>query len=114
MRTAITFLVISIAPSLGLAAPTLTEYRYFTSGKEVLRANHTTPVTFNGIPIGTIEHNSTTEPGTIHSLSEGHHFGHRGWYITDTNGGAWEYLPKQNDQINASPYEKRSLEFIGL
>jgi hypothetical protein len=71
------------------------EYRYFTNGRELERGNSSgVPVKFNKKPIGTTELPATAPSGTVHALSDGHHFRHKGWYLTDTNGGSWEYLPE--------------------
>ena len=80
----------SVAVAATLPTP---EHRYWSGDQEVTRLNHSEPIRFNGIAIGTTELNSTGIPGAIHSLQDGHHFFHKDWVLTDTNGGSWEYLP---------------------
>ncbi|KAH8803637.1 hypothetical protein F5884DRAFT_756905 [Xylogone sp. PMI_703] len=81
------FLIIYVA-----AAAASNEYHYMY-GSERIRTNVTRPVTFGGVIIGTTELNKTATPGTAHALSAGHHFRHEDWYLTDADGGSWEYLP---------------------
>jgi hypothetical protein len=87
-------------------APT---FRYFRNNVEVPRsANHTSPITFNGKPIGTKELPDAPN-GTVHGLDEGHHFMHAGWYITDTNGGSWEYLPEIREKKKSASTQPRGI-----
>lgn len=47
----------------------------------------------NGIPIGTKELHPSSVNGTIHLLTDGHHFGHEDWVLSGRNGISWEYRP---------------------
>ncbi|KAH8802581.1 hypothetical protein F5884DRAFT_903236 [Xylogone sp. PMI_703] len=87
-----TKLFIFVTAATAASAPA--EFRYFGLGKEIRRGNLSVPITFNGIPIAITELDPTATNGTIHSLADGHHFRHRGWVLSDKNGGAWEYSPR--------------------
>jgi hypothetical protein len=92
---------------LAKANPTPVEYHYRSGDKVLQRPTKFRPVTFNGIAVGVTELSQTAEDGTIHSLSDGHHFFHRGWYISDSDDGpAWKYLPQFRNQTTS--LEKRS------
>lgn len=95
---------------LALSIPTVQEYRYITAGKELRRPTYLRPVTFNGVAIGTTELNSTGIPGTIHSLSDGHHFYQSGWYLshTDTDEPVWMYFPDRRNQSYSQPVKRQS------
>lgn len=95
---------------LALSTPTPQEYRYITADKELRRPTYSRPVTFNGVAIGTMELNSTVTPGTIHSLSDGHHFYQPGWYLshTDTDEPVWKYLPDRRNQSSSQPVKRQS------
>jgi tRNA-dihydrouridine synthase len=84
--------LILLHAAAGLCAP-LSEHHYFHRTSEIQRPTYDVPIKWQGIAIGNTELDPVAANGTIHSLSDGHHFRHRGWYLTDTNGGAWEYLP---------------------
>ena len=83
--------------TLGFAtcSPVTPSYHYVAGGRAFRLLDHNVPITFNGIPIGTTELNSTAVAGTTHQLSEGHHFTHPGWVLSGNNSSnaRWEYLP---------------------
>jgi hypothetical protein len=87
-------LVVLLYVAGALSSPTTSQYRYFHGIDEIQNLNHSRPVHFNGVAIGTNELDSEALNGTIHALADGHHFGQRGWYLSGTNGGSWEYLPE--------------------
>ncbi|KAB5583559.1 hypothetical protein GE09DRAFT_1212142 [Coniochaeta sp. 2T2.1] len=75
------------------ALPAETSDAYFSGNKQIKTANATSRVKFNGVPIHTIELNPS-DTANHHDLSAGHHFGHRGWYLSDVGGSVhWEYKP---------------------
>jgi hypothetical protein len=87
---------------LANATPTPVEYHYQSGDQVLQRPTKFKPVTFNGITVGVAELNQTAEVGTIHSLSDGHHFFHRGWSISDSDDGpVWKYLPQRRDQSSS-------------
>jgi hypothetical protein len=51
--------------------------------------NASQPIKFNGVSIGTTEL-PAAPTNTIQFLSEGHHFNHKGWHLTEKNGGSWK------------------------
>ncbi|KAH8799338.1 hypothetical protein F5884DRAFT_758363 [Xylogone sp. PMI_703] len=82
--------------ALGMSSPTRREYHYRNCNKEIQRLNHSTPITWNEVPIGTNALDSFATPGTLHSVSSGHHFFQSGWHLTNKNGGSWEYIPRND------------------
>ncbi|OAK96089.1 hypothetical protein IQ06DRAFT_351540 [Phaeosphaeriaceae sp. SRC1lsM3a] len=67
------------------------EHHYIGNGKRVRTHNTSLPILFNGKPISTTEL-PVENTDSIHSLSQGHHFYHKDWYLTDKDGGSWDYL----------------------
>ena len=96
-----------------IGAPALSSYRYLSGDTEVRRSNHSEPITFKGIPIGTAELSNVADPGTVHSLSEGHHFYQRGWYLSDVDGGAWQFLPNRKNATSRTII-KRQAKTLGI
>jgi hypothetical protein len=58
--------------------------------------------------IGTTELEGVALNGTVHSLSGSDHFQQRGWYLTDLNGGAWQYLPELRSRAQSASKAERS------
>ena len=107
----------SILLFIGIAvcAPSISEHHYFSGKEELLRPNYSTPITFKGSIIGAAELSSIAVSGTTHSLSDGHHFTHVGWYLTDTDGGVWEFLPDhQNSVMVTSKVRKQEAMILGI
>lgn len=91
-------------------APASPEFHYQTEdGKTLNRPTVSRPVTFNGVAIGTTELNKTAEPGAIHLLEDGHHFFHKGWYLSNSAAGTpiWQYLPDHRNPSSDSQPKKR-------
>lgn len=103
MRPALTLILNALLAVTALAA---TEYHYHADTQILRRPTTLRPVTFNGVAIGTTELNKTAEPGTLHSLTDGHHFFHEGWYLSNSSssGPVWEYLStRRNASSSPSP-----------
>lgn len=100
-------LPVVLALCLGIAAgEPVGAFHYFHQSKSIPIANISEPITFNNIVIGVNELEETAKSGIIHNLTAGHHFYHENWYITDKNGGSWEYLP------NLHHMSKRGTEYL--
>ncbi|KIM93306.1 hypothetical protein OIDMADRAFT_35807 [Oidiodendron maius Zn] len=112
--TMLSQILILLHIGLAVCSPVTAEYHYHAGGKEVRRPAHNVPVTFNGVAIGTTELNSTATSGTRHSISDGHHFTHQGWVLTDNNEPAWEYLPDIRSKVQAKSKVKRATDDIVL
>ncbi|KUL82154.1 hypothetical protein ZTR_11079 [Talaromyces verruculosus] len=95
------------AASAGAVALPETLYHYFKSdGTEVLLKNYSQPITVRGVAIGTIELPSHNGSGTVHSLTSGHHFGHRDLLITpDGDGYLWTYKEGFSDRRSNSKFK---------
>lgn len=103
MRPALTLILNALLAVTALAA---TEYHYHADTQILRRPTTLRPVTFNGVAIGTTELNKTAEPGTLHSLTDGHHFFHEDWYLSNSSssGPVWEYLStRRNASSSPSP-----------
>jgi hypothetical protein len=87
------------AATLVIAAASDQAYVYYTGVKEVKTLSPSIPVKFNGVPIHTLELNAS-DTYNYHNLSSGHHFGHRGWLLSATDGGRWEYNPNRAQAAN--------------
>ncbi|KAH8803618.1 hypothetical protein F5884DRAFT_861937 [Xylogone sp. PMI_703] len=90
--------------SAAVCSPVISQYRYVHSvnaSKEIRRPDYSTPVTFNNVSIGTKALDETAESGTIHALTDGHHFFQKDWFLTSTNGGSWVYLPNLRETFTA-------------
>jgi hypothetical protein len=93
-----------LSANLALSTPIATdlrEFRYIGAGRELGRPTYSQPATFNGVAIGTTELNSTVAPGTTHSLADGHHFFHPGWYLSNGSEPVWEYAPDRRNSSSA-------------
>lgn len=87
-------------------APSPTTYQYY-HGTTLIKTNTSSPVTFNGVAIGTTELNPNAVNGTLHNLSDGHHFYHQDWFLTAANDGSWQYLPNRKDNKQKQGLSKR-------
>jgi ubiquitin-like protein Pup len=107
------------AASAAAVALPETSYHYFKSdGTEVLLKNYSQPITIGGVAIGTIELPSHNASGTVHSLTSGHHFGHRDWVITrDGDGYSWTYKEGFSDRRSNCKFKmvtpKNQTEAVG-
>jgi hypothetical protein len=110
MISILLLVLLSIHSAFG--APASPEFHYRTEdGKTLNRPTASRPVTFNGVAIGTTELNKTAESGAIHLLEDGHHFFHKGWYLSDSAAGipVWQYLPdRQNSSSDSQPKKRQS------
>jgi hypothetical protein len=98
-----------------LGAPASPEFHYRTEdGKTLNRPTASRPVIFNGVAIGTTELNKTAESGAIHLLEDGHHFFHKGWYLSDSAAGTpvWQYLPDRQNSTSDSQLKRGRPEGI--
>lgn len=89
-------LVLAAIISIATCAPATSEYHYISAAdpsKEIRRLNYSNPVKFKGIAIGAKPLDEVAAYGTTHALIDGHHFYQRDWFLSDLNGGSWEYLP---------------------
>lgn len=102
MRSA---LALVLNAHLAVTALAVTEYHYHAGNQTLRRPTTLRPVTFNGVAIGTTELNRTAELGTLHALTDGHHFFHEGWYLSNSSsaGPVWEYLPDHPNAPSSSP-----------
>jgi len=94
MKFTLALAVLSAAISSEAAAIAQREFPYYTGGVRVKTANISEPVTFNGVIIHTAELNAS-DITTTFALTDGHHFGHYGWMLTDgpgSEGPQWKYL----------------------
>ncbi|PVH91336.1 hypothetical protein DM02DRAFT_664105 [Periconia macrospinosa] len=62
-------------------APLAPIYQYY-HGSTLIKTNVSSPVTFNGLAIGTTELNPNAVNGTLHNISDGHHFYHQDWRLS--------------------------------
>ncbi|KAL6793242.1 hypothetical protein GGI42DRAFT_151337 [Trichoderma sp. SZMC 28013] len=70
-----------------------TQYQYYINGTLLPTPDVFSPIKLNGIPIGTEELHPSSVNGTVHLLTDGHHFGHEDWVLSGRNGLSWEYRP---------------------
>ncbi|RFU35022.1 hypothetical protein B7463_g1281, partial [Scytalidium lignicola] len=99
--------------SVALGAPVVSEFHYVHSvntTKELRRWNYSTPIVFNGVEIGVNALGETATAGTVHALTDGHHFYQRDWFLTSANGASWEYLPGLRENFTSQKNTKRQFE----
>lgn len=90
--------LVLLGVGIALASP-LKVYNYTSGGQVVRTGNPALPVKFNGVPIHTVELPKKAKAGTLHHISEGHHFYHADWILTNKNGGSWEFRPGRKKSL---------------
>lgn len=100
--------VYSLVACLATAILTKSNYHYIGNRKSIRRLAFNSPILFMGNPITAIELPAIAANGTIHQLSEGHHFFHPGWFLASDNGGVWQYLPELRSKVDASQRQNAS------